>query len=107
MTMQASTLRILEAAQFQPMQARALAEAIEGEIHAAEIVTVPILDARLSELKQEIIGVKHDVSERGSSLKQLISETETRLLNRMIVLGLTAVGLVISSVFFIVLNLKK
>jgi len=98
--MQASTLRILEAAQFQPPQARALAEAIEGEIRAAEIVTVPILDSRIAGLKTEL---KEDIA----GLRQGVSESENRLFNRMVLLGLTAVGMIISAVFFIVLNLKR
>lgn len=102
--MQASTLRILEAAQFQPLQARALAEAIEGEIHAAEIVRVPLFNARMAELKSEL---KQEFTAVKAELKLDISALENRLFNRMVVLGLTAVGLVISSVFFIVLNLKK
>ena len=98
--MQASTLRILEAAQFQPPQARPLAEAIEGEIRAAEIVTVPILDSRIAGLKTEL---KEDIA----GLRQGVSESENRLFNRMVLLGLTAVGMIISAVFFIVLNLKR
>ena len=46
MTMQASTLGILEAADFTPKQARALAQAIEGEIKGSDLLTAPALDAR-------------------------------------------------------------
>ncbi len=68
------------------------------------MLTVPIFNARMAELKSEL---KQEFTAVKAELKLDISALENRLFNRMVVLGLTAVGLVISSVFFIVLNLKK
>jgi hypothetical protein len=48
MIMQARTLGILEAADFSPKQAHALAQAIEGEIHGSDLVTRPIFDAGMA-----------------------------------------------------------
>jgi hypothetical protein len=101
MSMQARTLRILEEANFTRPQALALAEAIEGEIHGGEIVTIPILDSRLSGLRGDMAGIenrlelklaatdKHlaamegrlevELADTGSSLRLLISDTEGRL----------------------------
>jgi hypothetical protein len=54
MTMQASTLGILEAADFSPKQARALAQAIEGEIKGSDLVTKPIFESGIGSVKLEI-----------------------------------------------------
>ena len=53
--MQAATVAILtDKASFQPNIAVAIAEAIDMAIAGAELVTVPVLDARLSELETEM-----------------------------------------------------
>jgi len=53
--MRAATVAILtEKAAFKPDIAVAVAEAIDVAIAGADLVTVPVLDARLSELKTEI-----------------------------------------------------
>jgi hypothetical protein len=88
MSMQASTLGILEAADFSPKQARALAQAIEGEIKGSDLVTKPIFDAGMAELRIELVRL------------------EGRLFNKMVGLGVTASGTVIAAVYFLVLNLK-
>jgi hypothetical protein len=55
MTMHAATLEILtRKGRFAADQAVAMAEAIDVAINEAQFVTVPILDARLSELKGEV-----------------------------------------------------
>ena len=93
--MLANTLRILEAADFQPRQARALAEAIDGEIHAAEIVTVPILDNRMAAIDAKFFEVKLE-----------ITQVEARLTNKLLGFGFAAVGLIITTVFFIVQHFR-
>ena len=86
--MQAGILRILESAQFDPKQARALAEAIEEEVKATQFVTIPFLEAKVSDLKLAI------------------SELENRMFNKMVVLGLTGTGIIVSA-FIAVLEIIK
>jgi hypothetical protein len=111
MTMQASTLGILEAADFSPKQARALAQAIEGEIKgfdpvteatldARNFVTVPILDARLGELKLQM-------SKLEGEMRLELARFENRLFNKMAAMGLSLAGLSLTAVFFMMLNLKR
>jgi hypothetical protein len=55
MAIQAETVEILvEKARFEPKIALAVAEAIEFEMTHAQFVTVPILDARIHEVRAEI-----------------------------------------------------
>jgi hypothetical protein len=89
MSMQASTLGILEAADFSPKQARALAQAIEGEIKGSDLVTKPIFDAGVAELRIELVRL------------------ENRLFNKMVALGFSATGITVSAAYFLVLNLKR
>jgi hypothetical protein len=100
MTMQASTLGILEEAEFSPKQARALAQAIEGEIKGSELLTVPVfearLDGRMTEVRLEIAGVRLE-----------LSEVEKRLFTKMVGFGLSMAGLAVTAVYFLVLNLKR
>jgi hypothetical protein len=96
MTMQASTLVILEAAEFSPKQARALAQAIEGEIEGSDLVTVPVLNARLAEFRLDLAGIRLD-----------LSELEKRMSNRMVAFGLTLAGLQTAAVYFMMLHLQR
>jgi hypothetical protein len=122
MTMQASTLGILEAADFSPKQARALAQAIEGEIRGSDLVTVPIFEAgngglklqmaQLNgELRLELAGIDRELrlelARFERNLKVELSQLESRLFNKTAALGLTAAGMVISAVYFLVLNLRR
>jgi hypothetical protein len=86
--MQVSTLKILESANFTMPQAMALAEAIEVEVKSSQFITIPLLDARVSELKLQI------------------AQLETSMFNKMAALGLSGAGLVITAVY-LMLNLKK
>jgi hypothetical protein len=86
--MQVSTFKILESANFSAPQAMALAEAIEVEVKSAQLVTVPVLDARIADVKLQI------------------AQWENGLFNKMVALGLSGTGLIITAVFFM-LNLKK
>jgi hypothetical protein len=62
MPMQVSTLDILiEKAHFEPTVARAVAEAIENETSGNQLVTVPVLDARLAELKGAVDSRFNDI----------------------------------------------
>lgn len=88
MGMQSATIKILEAANFSPPQALALAEAIECEIKGAELVTVPILDLRVANIESKI------------------RDSEIRLFSKIVTLGLTATGIIIAAVSFISLHLK-
>jgi hypothetical protein len=102
--MQASTLGILEDADFSPKQARALAQAIEGEVKGSEVLTVPTFEARLdsrldslkAELRLAIAGVRLESS-----------QMENRLFGKMVGLALTMAGLTVTAVYFLVLNLKR
>jgi len=81
MSMHVSTLEILEK-RFAPDEARAIAQAIEEETNPSRLVT-------------------------NESLKLQLAELEARLFTKIAALGLTAAGLIISAVFFLVLNLRK
>jgi hypothetical protein len=100
MAMQASTLRILEAANFSTPQALALGQAIdegiEGAQRGTQFVTVPLLDVRLAEIKLQIARMEIG-----------LAKLETRLTNKMLAFGLSAMGINITAVFFIVLNLRR
>ncbi len=89
MTMLASTLEILEAADFSPKQARALAQAIEGEVKGSDLVTRPIFEVGLAELKLDL------------------ARLENRIFNKMAGLGMTGIALTLTGVYFLVLNLKR
>lgn len=58
---QASTLDILEKGGFDPAQARALAAAMDNEVKAARLVSVPILDARVAQLQRDIAETKAEI----------------------------------------------
>jgi len=132
--MQASTLRLLEAAHFTSPQALALAEAIETEIGAAQVVTVPILDSKVHEINARFDRVDLRFGQVETRLGQLdtrlgqldtrlgqldtrLGQVETRLgqmearmadgFYKMAALGLTATGLIITSVFFVILHFKN
>jgi hypothetical protein len=96
MTMQASTLGILEAADFSPKQAHALAQAIEGEIKGSDLVTTPVFNKGIADLRLEISGVRLEVS-----------EMEKRLLQSMVKFGLGIAGITLTAIYFIVLNLRR
>jgi len=65
MTSQAETVELLvKKANFQPHVALAVAEAIDNSIRDSQFVTVPILDARLGELKAELKAMIEVSSER-------------------------------------------
>ena len=88
MPMHVSTLEILEK-RFPPDDARAIAQAIEEETNPPKLVTNESLKLQLSEIKLQL------------------SELETRLFTKIVALGLPAAGLIVSAVFFLVLNIRK
>ena len=100
MSMQGSTLRILEAALFTPPQALALAEAIESEIKGAELVTVPVIDVRFAAIDARFAAVDG----RFAELRQEMARMETRLTNKMMGLGIAVSGIIVSAMLFL---LKK
>lgn len=96
MNMHVSTLKILEQ-RFKPEDALAIAEAIDDaidqQVMPSKLVTNESLKFQLAQLTAD--------------LKLDIAGVESRLVTKMITFGLTATGLIITSVFFMVLNLKK
>lgn len=106
MSMQARTLRVLEAANFTQPQAVAIAEAIDSEIHGNELLTVSVLDSRLAAVCRDFGELRVEFSGLKQELKHLISASEIRLTNKMISLGIAATGSIITAVYFLVLHLK-
>jgi chromosome segregation ATPase len=156
--MLASTLKILEAADFEPGQAAAIAAAISGEIHASQYVTVPILDDRIRGIDEKFRGIDEKfrgidekfrgidekfrgiddkfkgidekfkaidekfkaidekfkgiddkfrvVDNRFVEVKLEIAQLEARLTVRMMTFGIAAVGVVVSTTFFIVQHFR-
>jgi hypothetical protein len=67
---------LIEKARFEPQVALAIAEAIEVSLVRAQIVTVPILDARLQELKAE---TRVALMSLESKLSARIAEVEVKM----------------------------
>lgn len=107
MSMQASTVRLLDAANFSGPQAFALAQAIDAEVHSVELLTVPIFNARMGELDKRMDGFDARMKEMKTEVKLQISESENRTFAKMAAFALTTTGIVITAVFFMVMNLKK
>jgi hypothetical protein len=116
MTMLASTLEILEAADFSPKQARALARAIDGEIKGVDYLTAPVFetklnaafDAKLDATLNARNFVTMPVFEMGlAELKLELARLENRVCNKMVGLGMTGIGLTLTGVYFLVLKLKR
>jgi hypothetical protein len=81
--MQATTLDILiDKGQFDPKVARAVAEAIDNEIQGSQLVTVPLLDARLAALRGDLRVEIHDA----------VSGLERRMYAGMLTLFLALLG---------------
>jgi hypothetical protein len=126
MTMQASTLRNLEAANFSTSQALALGQAIDDEIGRSQtqFVTEPIFNAGLTdvrtEMKAEFAEVRAEMkagfAEVRAQLSGLVSrdvltaeiakletgmaKLETRMTNKVLVMWLSVMGILISMAFF-------
>jgi hypothetical protein len=83
MPMHVSTLEILEK-RFPPEDARAIALAIEEETNSLTVTLAT-----------------------NDSLKMQLAELEARLFTKIAALGLTGAGLIISAVFFLLLNFKR
>src|SRR5882724_9674201 len=101
----AATVGILvEKAKFEPVVALGVAEAIELAMTQAQFVTVPILDARLHEVRAEIrvlegkLGaeLKADMQRLGAELNAKLAEMEAKLIRWvfLVMLGNVALGLV-------------
>src|SRR5690349_20580451 len=79
MAMQVSTLDILiEKAHFEPQVARAVGEAIENEIRMAQVVTVPILDARLSESRSYMDSKFSAIDSKFGAIEARFNTIESR-----------------------------
>jgi hypothetical protein len=84
MAIHAAVVEILiEKSRFEPEVALGIAEAIEASLVAANFVTVPILDARLNELRAELrISLMSLENKLNASIQELKSDMlrmETRL----------------------------
>jgi len=84
MALHAATVGILvEKAKFEPEVALGVAEAIESAMTQAQFVTVPILDARLHEVRAEIrvLEAKFDAStkEHKADMQRLSAELDAKL----------------------------
>ena len=84
MALHAATVEILvEKAKFVPEAALGVAEAIELAMTQAQFVTVPILDARLHEVRAEIrvLEGKLDLSTKGhkADMQRLSAELDAKL----------------------------
>ncbi len=90
--MQASTLRILEAANFPTSQAVALGHAIEEELKAAQPVTLPIFEVRMVAIDAQFAAFR-------SEFKADLARLESRLTNKMFAFGLVLLG-AIASLYF-------
>lgn len=105
MPMQTSTLRILEGA-FSTTQAVVLGQAIDEEVKASQFITVPILDARLSDLKVRTLELETRLADRISRVETSVAQSEFRLFNKVIGAGLVATGIILAAVFFIVQHFR-
>jgi tRNA U34 5-carboxymethylaminomethyl modifying GTPase MnmE/TrmE len=82
MTSQAAVDVLIEKGKFEPHAALAVAEAIDTAMTQAQIVTVPILDARLAELKADtrisLVSLKSHLEKRIDNLENKIEVTSER-----------------------------
>ena len=99
MHMHLATLQILEK-RFPPEDARAIAQAIEAETGPERLVTNESLKLQLGEIKLQLVELEN-------RLNLKMADLETRLSNKMIGYGVTGTGIIITAVFFMVLNLKR
>ena len=77
MALHAAAVEILiEKGRFEPTVALGIAEAIEASIMNVQLVTVPVLDARLQELKSE---VRISLVSLESALRADIQKLETKM----------------------------
>ena len=104
MSMKIATVEILiEKAHFEPQVAVAVAqakdEAMEGKVRETPWVTVPILDARLAELKSEI---RAELGEIRAELHGKVGE----LLRHLYGASLSLFGLLVGVVYFLLLHVR-
>jgi hypothetical protein len=106
MSMHGSTIRLLEAAQFSTPQAVAIAEAIDSGLQSAELVTVPVFearmaqsearsDAKLAQLELRLLG---KMDERFSKVDEKFAKLNDKfsaLCWRMLGLGVTGIGVLV------------
>jgi hypothetical protein len=81
---------LIEKAKFERKVALGIAEAIEASIMHAQLVTVPILDARLQELKSEL---KSDVLRLGAEFETKLERTKAELVRWVFLVMLGNVAL--------------
>ena len=105
MALHAATVELLvEKAKFEPEVALGVAEAIESAMTQAQFVTVPILDARLHEVRAEIrvLEGKLDASTQrlGAELNAKLAEMEAKLVRWvfLVMLGNVALSLAATTV---------
>lgn len=101
MAVQLATLDILtQKGHFEPQIARAIGEAIETEIRGAQIVTLPMLDLRLAELKGglelKIESARSQLEIRIGQVDVKLAQLESRLFFKMAGFGITSLGILIA-----------
>lgn len=69
--MHAAVKILVDEAQFSPQVALAVTRAMDVVIKDAQLVTIPVLDARLAELKAELKG---DIKDLRSEMKDMKAE---------------------------------
>jgi len=95
MAVQLATLDILvKEAHFDPPVARAIGAAIENEIQASQLVTVPVLDARFTQFEAKIDArfVQFE-----SKFDVRLAQLESRLFWKLVGFGLTALTVTIAA----------
>ncbi|HEY2404183.1 MAG TPA: hypothetical protein VGI23_27765 [Steroidobacteraceae bacterium] len=94
MAIHAEAVEILvRKSRFEPEEALGIAEAIEASITLAQLVTVPVLDARLQELKAEIQTTRAEIrAELATGLGKLEAEIHKVNANLMRWVLLTMLG---------------
>jgi hypothetical protein len=102
MTVQLTTLDILvKEAHFDPPVARAIGAAIENEIQASQLVTVPILDARFTQFEAKFTQFEAKVDARfvqfESKFDVKLAQLESRLFWKLVGFGLTGLTVAIAT----------
>ncbi len=105
MALQAAAVEILiEQARFEPAVALGVAEAIELAMTQAQFVTIPILDARIHEVRAEIRvlegKVTASIQELNAKIDMKLAQMEARLVRWvfLVMLGNVALSLAASTV---------
>jgi hypothetical protein len=96
----ASVHLLIEKAEFEPQVALAVAEAIEMTVVDMQVVTVPVLDGRLTDLKAEIrvslMALEKVIAVTGERIRADLERTKADLV-RWVVMATAASGVIAAS----------